>query len=86
MLLTTIRSKFKDGDGNGRWWYVLYGHVVVALSGLLVAYGFGSCRETHSTVYVFGLVFPVVAYTAIQFVIQRYCWNKLVDLADKIHR
>jgi hypothetical protein len=86
MLLTTIRSKFRDGDGNGRWWYVLYGHVVVALSGLLVAYGFGSCRETHSTVYVFGLVFPVVAYTGIQFVIQRYCWNKLVDLADKIHR
>jgi hypothetical protein len=38
MLLTTIRSKFRDGDGNGRWWYVLYGHVVVALSGLLVAW------------------------------------------------
>ncbi|CAM0949290.1 unnamed protein product [Alopecurus aequalis] len=86
MLLTTIRSKFKDGDGNGRWWYVLYGHVVVALSGLLVAYAFGSCRETHSTVYVFGLVFAVLAYTAVQFVIQRYWWDKLVDLAGQIQR
>jgi hypothetical protein len=86
MLLTTIRSKFKDGDGNGRWWYVLYGHVVVALSGLFVAYAFGSCRETLSTVYVFGLVFPVLAYTATQFVIQRYRWNKLVDLMDQIER
>ncbi|CAM0942659.1 unnamed protein product [Alopecurus aequalis] len=87
MLLTTIRSKFKDGDGNGRWWYFLYGHVVVALSGLLVAYAFGSCRETHSTVYVFGLVFPaVLAYTAVQFIIQRYWWDKLQDLVGQIQR
>lgn len=84
MLLTTIRSKFKDGDGNGRWWYVLYGHVVVALLGLLGAYTFGSCRETHSTLYVFGLVFPaVLAYTAIQFIIQRYWWDELVDLSEQ---
>uniref|UniRef100_A0ACD5YJH6 Uncharacterized protein n=1 Tax=Avena sativa TaxID=4498 RepID=A0ACD5YJH6_AVESA len=84
MLLTTIRSKFKDGDGNGRWWYVLYGHVVLALTGLFVAYGFGSCRDTHSTVYVFGLVFPVLAYTAVQFFIQRYWWEKIVDREDQI--
>ncbi|XBI42695.1 hypothetical protein VPH35_107555 [Triticum aestivum] len=66
MLLTTIRSEFRQGAEFahiGRSWYVLYGEILATLLGLSVAYAFGSCRKTHSTVYVFCLVLPVLLYT-----------------------
>ncbi|KAF7081813.1 hypothetical protein CFC21_085723 [Triticum aestivum] len=89
MLLTTIRSEFRQGAEFAhirRWWYVLYGEILATLLGLLVAYALGSCRKTHSTIYVFCLVLPVLLYTLIQLLIQRYCWDKLVGLAKKIQR
>ncbi|XP_037457288.1 uncharacterized protein LOC119328405 [Triticum dicoccoides] len=72
MLLTTVTSKLEEGSYKKWCHHAPYVCVNVALLGLFVAYAIGSCRKTRSTVYLFSLVLPVLIYTVLQFMIQKF--------------
>ncbi|XP_045086915.1 uncharacterized protein [Aegilops tauschii subsp. strangulata] len=80
MLLTTVASKLKKGSFKRWCHHAPYVCVNVALLGLFVAYAIGSCRKTRSTVYLFSLVLPVLIYTIVQFMIQKFLWEGIESL------
>ncbi|KAF7108056.1 hypothetical protein CFC21_108606 [Triticum aestivum] len=58
--------------------------VVVSLFGLMGAYAAGSCREVHTSIYVFALVGAVLLYLIIQCV--ELALSKLACIANTITR
>ncbi|KAF7108054.1 hypothetical protein CFC21_112672 [Triticum aestivum] len=83
MRLTTIRSEL-EMDTVDQWQHVPYGFVLVALFSLCGAYAVGSCRSTTSTIYLGVLVLLLVVYITILFLIHKYWWDKLSNLAGQI--
>jgi hypothetical protein len=82
MLLTTMNSDPKDKEESfpAAYWFAL-----VALVGLLFAYGLGSSRKTRSSIHVLCLQLPLlVACILAQFLFQKFCWERVCKLARKI--
>jgi hypothetical protein len=82
MLLTTMNSdpKPKDESFPAAYWFAL-----VALVGLLFAYGLGSSRKTRSSFHVLCMELPLlVACILLQFLFQKFFWEHVCNLAVKI--
>jgi hypothetical protein len=82
MLLTTMNSDPKDKEES---FQAVYWFTLVALVGLLFAYGLGSSRKTRSSIHVLCLQLPLlVACILAQFLFQKFCWEHVCELAVKI--
>ncbi|CAM0902510.1 unnamed protein product [Alopecurus aequalis] len=81
MLLTTVNSDPEKEESFDKGWSklpVAYWFVLLALLGLLFAYGFGSSRKTRSTVRILCLQLPVLAgCVCLQFVFQKFGWKSV---------